>query len=137
MGTDGAKLDAEIKRWIESAESPKDKALLLILFQINGSLTENTNATKAISVDFHDHRSRVERVMNRMSGGWWVFLFFIALVQVLVGYIVNQNFAALAKESDRNDKHEHRLTVVEGVALSHDRLILDMLGRIKLLEQNR
>lgn len=130
----GDSLDQEIKRWIENAESPRDKALLLILFQINTSLTANTVATQKIGNDFHGHREKVEKVLNRFGGGWIVFVLLIAVIQVLGGFIVNSQLEAMKKEAVRNEDQEHRITVVEGGLLNHDKEIQTLRERILKIE---
>ena len=130
-------LEGEIKRWIESAESPRDKALLLILFQINASLTENTVATQQISSDFHGHRTKVEKVLNRFGGGWVVFVILIGVIQVMGAFIINGQLDSLRKEVDRNETQEKRITVIEGQILNHDRELQSVRERILKLENDR
>lgn len=121
-------IEREIKLWIQQATEPKDKALLLILYQMNDNLTKNTNITSGIATDFHSHKSRIDAMLNRMRGGWFVLGIAFLLVQALGMFIVNGQLGTIAKEVVRNEQQgeaiirmqaEHheiirRLTVIEG-----------------------
>jgi len=100
------KIEQEIKQWIQQAVEPKDKALLMILFQMNANLIENTTITKAVATDFHTHRDTVNTILNRVRGGWFVLGFALIVVQGLGLWIINGQMNALQMEQGRNAQQE-------------------------------
>lgn len=100
------KIEQDIKQWIQQAVEPKDKALLMILFQMNSNLTENTNITKKVAGDFKDHKEIIDGVLNRVRGGWFVLGFALLIVQGLGLWIINTQMNALTKEASRNELQE-------------------------------
>lgn len=108
-----AAVEKEILDWIEAADEPKDKALLMILYRMNASLTENTAFTREIAEDFTEHKTRVERLVNMGAGGRAVGMFAFVLVQGLCLYIAN-------REITLNEVQEHRLAVLEARMLREE-----------------
>lgn len=96
------KIEREIKEWIQQAEAPKDKALLMILFQMNSNLIENTVVTKAVASEFTTHKNKVDGLLNRLRGGWLVLGFSFLIVQAMGIWIVNTQLSTISREVDHN-----------------------------------
>jgi hypothetical protein len=122
-------LEKEILGWIETANDTQDKALLMILYRMNASLTENTKFTKDIAEDFTSHKhvfgghiTRVEKMLNMVRGGYLVALAAGVVVQALIGFIVWYSVKMVEREIDVNGVQEQRITKIEGRldALDHE-----------------
>ena len=122
------KIEQEIKQWIQEAVEPKDKALLMILFQMNSNLTENTTITKAVAKDFSEHKHKVDGILNRIKGGWFVLGCALLAVQALGMWIVNTQMNNLAREATRNETQEVQLARIQAEATN-------MAYRLQVLEQ--
>lgn len=96
------RIEQDIKRWIEQSTEPKDKALLMILYQMNSNLTENTTITKSVASEFTMHKTKIDGILNRLRGGWLVLGFAFLIVQSLGIWIVNGQLNTIAREVDRN-----------------------------------
>lgn len=86
--------ERDIMNLIEKADSPKDKAYLLILFKIHSSLVENTIATlnnaketAAQGKGLTAHSSKEELMFAQLRGGWKATVAMIGVVGVLFGVI--------------------------------------------------
>lgn len=107
------KIETEIKNWIQQADDPKDKALLLILFQMNANLVENTHLTKGVSEQFTEHKTKIDGLLNRLRGGWLVFGFSVLILQGVGMWIINGQFTNLEREQRVNAAQELTLTRME------------------------
>jgi len=110
----GRLVEKEILDWIEKAQDPKDKAMLMILYRMNSSLSENTKVTKAVAIDFTEHKDQVNRILNMAKGGYLIALVSIAIVQALSWWILSGYIKAIEREVDVNALQEHRITDNEG-----------------------
>ena len=113
-------VEKEILDWIESAEEPKDKAMLMILYRMNAGLVENTKFMQTVAQDFTDHKEtinghivRVDRLLSMVKGGYFVAIIAVVLVQGLSLFIVNNTLNEMARQAMVNETQEHRLTVLE------------------------
>jgi hypothetical protein len=113
MNATADKIEQDIKRWIQEATEPKDKALLLILFQMNSNLTENTTITKGVAAQFTDHKSKIDGILNRLRGGWLVLGFAFLVVQSMGIWIVNGQLNALEREQRRNEQQEAAIVQIQ------------------------
>ena len=86
--------DAEIKKQImaliQEADDPGNKALLLILYQINDTLTHNTAMTKTLVDSFGAYRKefdaheKTEMALINQGRGWIrSSLFFLGILQAI------------------------------------------------------
>ena len=106
-------IEREIKSWIQQATEPKDKALLMILFQMNTNLTENTFITKGVAADFHAHKGRIDGLLNRARGGWFALAIAFVVIQGLGLFVFNQQLNLAARESLRNELQEAAIIVMQ------------------------
>jgi hypothetical protein len=93
-------LQNQIEELIVAATDPKDKAFLLIMNKIATSLDTNTSLTRALADDFKSHTvafSEHERkemeLINQGRGGFRVALVLLAVLQAVVGFIINSTLA--------------------------------------------
>ena len=128
MSAGADRIENEIKTWIQQATEPKDKALLMILFQMNTNLTENTTVTKKIADDFHGHKEKIDGVLNRLRGGWLVLGFAFLVVQSLGIWIINGQLNSIEREQRRNENQE---LSIERIQATHS----DIMRRLNLLEE--
>lgn len=114
-------IENEIKTWIQNATDPTQKALLMILYQMNQNLTDNTVTTRGIAEDFHLHRNRIDTLLNRLKGGWFALGIAFVAIQAMAVWIFNTQLNAFAKEVDRNERQEARIILLEQRASENDR----------------
>lgn len=88
-------LKDEILQMVHSTESPKDRAYLMILFQIHESLTENTETTRSLAEQFEAHveafdNARAEQLalINQGRGGWRVAAAFFSFMMLVLSGVV-------------------------------------------------
>ena len=91
---------SQIDDLIVATDDPKDKAFLLIMNKIATSLDTNTSLTRALADDFKSHTvafSEHERkemeLINQGRGGFRVALVLLGVLQVVVGFIINNTLA--------------------------------------------
>jgi len=122
------RIEQDIKRWIEQSSEPKDKALLMILYQMNSNLMENTTITKSVASEFTMHKTKIDGILNRLRGGWLVLGFAFLIVQSLGIWIVNGQLNTIAREVDRNAIQDTALVQIQAEHREFAR-------RISVLEQ--
>jgi len=129
------KIETEIKNWIQQADDPKDKALLLILFQMNTNLVENTHLTKGVSEQFAEHKTKIDGLLNRLRGGWLVFGFTVIALQAMGMWIINGQFTNLERQHDVNAAQELTLTRMENQLNNNARRIGATEDQIRAIDR--
>jgi len=88
-------IQEQIEQLIMAASDPKDKAFLLILNKIAGSLDVNTSLTQTLSDDlkahtaaFAAHEQKEMALINQGRGFWRGLAIAVVAVQVLGGFIL-------------------------------------------------
>lgn len=135
------KTDEDLTEFLHGAESPRDRALVAVLMQLNRSLHEtnvslheNTRATTELAADFVDHRKEFiehrkefadhvteERSLFAQGAGMYRALttavsiggVLIAAIGALAWYILSNHLGTLGVAVMTNEQQERRLTVVE------------------------
>ena len=86
----------QIEELILSAESPKDKAFLLIMNKIALSLDANTELTQDLSKDFKAqanafkiHENQDLALINQGKGGLRVAIMLLVGLQAIGGFVIN------------------------------------------------
>lgn len=123
--------DKEIQALIQTSVEPKERAVLLVLLQINRSIHDTSLATRAIAKEVQAtqngaveqkslldaHIKRSDAMANRARGGWiattWVGGIAMSAMCALGGYILNTNMTLLAQLRDKVHNQEIRITSIE------------------------
>lgn len=132
-------IEEEIRRWIQQANDPQDKALLMIMYEIHSSLQENTRATEAIADAFKDHKTQFDQhiveerdlfqqgrgLYRAMGWSLGVVSSLAAVVMALGIYILNSHININERQERDLQSHHDRITKLE----EHRKTIDDMLFR--------
>lgn len=93
------KAHLDIRELILKTDSPKDKAMLLILLKISESLEANTSMTHEVSIKLDEHldnfveHEKQEEIKNaQIKAGWRVLSGVLILLQSLALYTVKSHF---------------------------------------------
>lgn len=104
----GVSAKDKIGMLIEQAESPKDKAYLLITLQLVDAIQDNTELTKRIAEDLEKHRKdfiiheqKEQALINTGRGMYRTALFFVGFLQICLvgtGSLLVKDYMALRTE---------------------------------------
>ena len=84
-------LSWEIRELIMQTESPKDKAMLLILHRIADSLDTNTDMTRDLDSKFSRHEKEEMALIQQGRGFLRAIIFALAAFQGLMAYMLNEH----------------------------------------------
>lgn len=128
-------IEQDIKRWIEQAVEPKDKALLMILYQMNANLIDNTAITRGTRDEFVSHKSKIDGILNRLRGGWLVLGFSFLIVQSLGIWIINGQLNAIEREQRRNEIQETAITEIRATHAEHTRRLNTLEEQMRAVDK--
>tara|TARA_R110000868_G_C10722525_1_gene750924 strand:- start:440 stop:895 length:456 start_codon:yes stop_codon:yes gene_type:complete len=120
---------SDISRMIEAAGTPSERALLMVLLEIDRGLTANTEATQRIAVQLESHskdvttfihqtfRGHVEdeqRLLNRGLGAWMVLSSLLAAIITVGGWYIGHHILSVNElQQVQLDAYAARLTKLE------------------------
>lgn len=114
------RIHEQIMELITETESPRDKAMLLLLDQMHASLRTNTSVTIRLAKtteehisNFRKHEVREEKVINRTKGALWVLAGVLTIVQVSAVVMVNRALDRDEAIEARLDKLEQKVSGLE------------------------
>lgn len=106
-------IQKQIMDLITEADSPKDKAYLLLLNQMGESMRTNTSVTIRLARTmenhierFADHEKMESELINKTKGAWWVLAGVLILGQALGVTLINNSL-------ENDERIEKRLDILE------------------------
>lgn len=113
--------DEEIADLLRDADTPRERAHLLVLLQMSQSLTSIASAFEAHRSEFQQHREEFEthvevfaRTNNRLSGAWMATSIILSVVMAVVGWYVAHHVVDVnERQQVQIDAISNRTTAVE------------------------
>lgn len=128
----------EIAKLLEQADTPRDRAFLLIMYKIADKLGDLDNAINAHRKEFIEHRDTAtvrhelfdskfdihvrdeQGLLNKGLGAWMVLTGVLVLVLSFGGwYIIRHILDVAAQQAAVVDRNSNRLTVIETLIQRH------------------
>ena len=130
----------EIEKLLEQADTPRDRAFLLIMYKIADKLTDVDNAFHAHRKEYASHREqdKVDRtlfnhkfdahvadeqaLLNKGLGAWMVVTAVLIVILGVGGWYVVRHILDVAQQQQTViDRNSNRLTAIETMIDTHIR----------------
>jgi hypothetical protein len=111
----------EIAALLEQADTPRDRAMLLVLYKLVSKLSEVDARTTQHAIDFNNHReefrlhvSQEETLLNRLIGIWISLILLGSGMLTLGGWYVSHYIIDVNQAQQQSiDINSNRLTALE------------------------
>ena len=111
----------EIAKLLEQAESPKDRALLIVLFRIQQNLTDMGNDFTEHRKEFSDHRVEFkahvndeQRLLTRGMAAWMTLTLLLSMGSSLGAWYVGHHIVGVNdSQQSQIDANTNRLSTLE------------------------
>lgn len=114
-----SEMQQKIEALIQEEADPRERARLLILYQIAAVLIDNVAAVRETTQEFKDHRleyeahiTREEALINQGKGLWRVLGAVIVIAQGLLGYLYVEHIQALKGMQATLNGHAKQIEVI-------------------------
>lgn len=112
-------MQQKIEALIQEEADPRERARLLILYQIASVLIDNVSAVRETTQEFKDHRleyeahiTREEALINQGRGLWRALGAVIVVVQATLGYLYVDHMDSLKMMQGTINSHAQQLEVI-------------------------
>lgn len=114
-----SEMQQKIEALIQEEADPRERARLLILYQIAAVLIDNVSAVRETTQEFKEHRleyeahiAREEALINQGKGLWRVLGAAVVIVQASLGYLYVEHIEALKGMQATINGHAKQLEVI-------------------------
>lgn len=114
-----SEMQQKIEALIQEEADPRERARLLILYQIAAVLIDNVAAVRETTAEFKDHRleyeahiTREEALINQGRGLWRALGAVVVVVQATLGYLYVDHMESLKAMQTTMNSHAQQLEVI-------------------------